>query len=104
MVIEMTNPPTKQDVASDAQSRIDAILNRKPYATVAHQRVETKLPCPKCGCPDELSLDSSSIANASWIECGNCEYRFQKECDEETLEERWNKLYRKKMPVYVEPE
>ena len=59
-------------------------------------------PCPKCGCPDELELDSSSASEASWIECHNCEYRMQSRCDEETLEERWNKLSRKKMPEFVE--
>ena len=59
-------------------------------------------PCPKCGCPNELNLDSSSAAEASWIDCNNCEFRFQQKCDEETLEERWDKLSRKKMPAYVE--
>lgn len=57
-------------------------------------------PCPKCGCPDELYLDSSSAAEASWIECCWCEYRVQQKCDEETLVERWNKLSRKKMPEF----
>ena len=71
---------------------------------VKRARQESKLPCPKCGCPSELSLDSGSAAEASWIDCGNCEYRFQKSCDEETLEERWNKLSRKNMPAYVKPE
>ena len=61
-------------------------------------------PCTKCGCPDELELDSSSAAEASWIECHNCERRMQARCDEETLTERWNKLSRKKMPAYVEPD
>lgn len=61
---------------------------------------ESKLPCPKCGCPDELNIDSSSAAEASWIDCGNCDFKFQKACDEETLEERWNKLSRKKMPPF----
>jgi len=60
-------------------------------------------PCPKCGCPDELYLDSNSNAEASWIDCANCEHRMQRTCDEETLQERWNKLSRKKMPQYVEP-
>jgi hypothetical protein len=57
-------------------------------------------PCPKCGCPDELSLDSSRDAEASWIECGWCEYRVQKRCDEETLVEKWDALSRKKMPAF----
>ena len=60
------------------------------------------LPCPKCGCPDELVLDSNSNAEASWIDCHWCDYRFQKRCDEEALAERWNKINRKKMPVYEE--
>ena len=55
-------------------------------------------PCPECGCPDELVLDSSSAAEASWIECHNCGFRFQRRCDEETLAERWNDLIRKNMP------
>lgn len=59
-------------------------------------------PCPKCGCQDELELDSSSAAEASWIECHNCEHRMQAKCDEETLAERWNKLSRKNMPEYRE--
>lgn len=57
-------------------------------------------PCPKCGCPDELELDSSSAAEASWIECGWCEHRMQAMCDEETLAERWNRLSRKNMPHF----
>ena len=60
--------------------------------------------CPKCGCPDELEHDSSSAAEASWVECHNCDYRLQGKCDEETIAERWNKLIRKNMPEYVEPE
>jgi hypothetical protein len=60
---------------------------------------EQRLPCPKCGCSDELELDSNVDAEASWIECNWCEYRFQKKCDEETLVERWNALSRKKMPA-----
>lgn len=60
-------------------------------------------PCPKCGCPDELYLDSSSAAEASWIECAFCDHRMQQKCDEETLVERWNKLSRKSMPEYKEP-
>lgn len=58
------------------------------------------LPCPKCGCPDELQLDSSIAAEASWIDCGWCDHRMQSRCDEETLTERWNKLSRKKMPAF----
>lgn len=60
-------------------------------------------PCPKCGCADELELDSS-IAEASWIECHNCEHKMQAKCDEETLTERWNRISRKNMPTYVEPD
>lgn len=57
-------------------------------------------PCPKCGCPDELILDSSSAAEASWIECAWCGHRMQAKCDEETLEARWNRLSRKHMPLF----
>lgn len=63
---------------------------------------EEMKPCPGCGAPDWLTLDSSCDAEASWIQCGLCDYKFQKRCDEETLVERWNKIRRKKMPVYVE--
>lgn len=56
-------------------------------------------PCPKCGCPD-VHADSSSAAEASWIDCEGCDYRFQKRCDEETLVEKWNAINRKSMPVY----
>lgn len=59
-------------------------------------------PCPKCGCPDELELDSSSAAEASWVQCHHCDHRMQARCDEETLAERWNRVDRKAMPVYVE--
>ena len=58
-------------------------------------------PCPECGCPDELELDSSSIANASWVECRYCEFRLQQECDEETISDRWNEMDRSSMPDYV---
>ena len=61
------------------------------------------LPCVMCGCPDELELDSSSAAEASWIECSACQYRMQKKCDEETLAERWNELDRRDMPAFVTP-
>ena len=61
-------------------------------------------PCPKCGCPDELELDSSSsIAEASWIDCHWCDHKMQAKCDEETLAARWNKISRKDMPVYTPP-
>ena len=59
-------------------------------------------PCPNCGCPDELETDSSSIANASWVECHYCEFRLQAAVPEETIEKRWNKLDRSAMPAYVE--
>lgn len=58
------------------------------------------LPCPKCGNPAELELDSSSAAEASWIVCGWCEHKMQARCDEETLSERWNKLSRRDMPAF----
>jgi hypothetical protein len=60
-------------------------------------------PCPKCGNPDELELDSEGAAEASWIECHWCEFRFQKRCDEETLVEKWDKMSRAKMPVFIDP-
>ncbi len=56
-------------------------------------------PCPNCGCPD-VHLDSSSDAEASWVECEGCDNRFQRKCDEEALAERWNKLNRSAMPKY----
>ena len=62
------------------------------------------LPCPKCGCPDELELDSSASANASWIDCHWCEYGVQQACDEETLVERWNALRRDNMPAWTDDE
>ena len=57
-------------------------------------------PCPKCGCNDryELEVDSSSIANASWVYCSYCEYRFQHKCSEEAVVKRWNKIDRTNMP------
>jgi hypothetical protein len=58
-------------------------------------------PCPKCGNPDELDLDSSNVANASWVECGWCEFRFQQKCCEEILEKRWDKIDRSSMPAFV---
>lgn len=60
-------------------------------------------PCPKCGCPD-VSLDSSSIAEASWIECDLCDFRYQQRCCEESLAKRWNKLDRSAMPAFEEAE
>lgn len=53
---------------------------------------------------DEKVVSWQWRTSKGWNDCGNCEYRFQKSCDEETLEERWNKLSRKNMPAYVEPE
>lgn len=60
-------------------------------------------PCPKCGCADELTVDSSAIAEASWIECGMCDFRFQRACDEETLKEKWDALSRLSMPLFMLP-
>lgn len=62
-------------------------------------KITTMAECPKCGCPD-VHADSSSAAEASWIDCEGCDYHFQKRCDEETLIEKWNALNRKKMPTY----
>lgn len=59
-------------------------------------------PCPKCGCSDELELDSNCDAEASWIDCHWCEFRYQRRCDEETIAERWNKISRKNMPAFIE--
>lgn len=59
-------------------------------------------PCPKCGCPDELELDSSNIGNASWVECHYCEFRLQEAVPEETIAIRWNKLDRSAMPYFEE--
>jgi hypothetical protein len=60
-------------------------------------------PCPKCGNPD-VFVDSSGIASASWVDCDQCEFRFQQSCCEETLEKRWNKLDRKDMPAFTDAE
>lgn len=57
-------------------------------------------PCPKCGCPDEVFIDSNRQAEASWIECGYCNHRMQASVDEETLTERWNALDRSDMPTF----
>jgi hypothetical protein len=57
-------------------------------------------PCLKCGNPDELVLDSSRHARASWIECSWCDYRMQEDCPEETLAKRWNELDRASMPAF----
>lgn len=46
-------------------------------------------PCPKCGC-DDLHIDSNLQANASWIECNECEHRLQMPCSEEEIVDRWN--------------
>lgn len=59
-----------------------------------------RYPCPRCGCPHELELDSNRHAEASWVECHWCDYRLQDACDEETLVERWNALDRSKMPAF----
>lgn len=58
-------------------------------------------PCPKCGCHN-VGLDSSSIAEASWIDCESCDFHYQQKCCEETLLKRWNKLDRSAMPVHEE--
>lgn len=60
------------------------------------------IPCPKCGCPDELELDSSSIANASWVDCHYCDFRLQEPVPEETIVEIWNRLDRGAMPSFEE--
>lgn len=49
-------------------------------------------PCPKCGSTD-LWQDSAANA-ASWIECNDCEYRFQHACSEVALIRKWNQLER----------
>lgn len=48
-------------------------------------------PC-RCG-NTHLEVDSNRNANASWIQCGDCDFRMQEACDEETLVERWNAAY-----------
>jgi hypothetical protein len=58
-------------------------------------------PCPKCGCPDP-EVDSCAGANASWVECHNCEFRIQKRTHEEGVIKHWNKISRLAMPVYDE--
>lgn len=58
-------------------------------------------PCPKCGNPDIADADSESAAEASWIECDYCEFRFQQRCCEETCVTRWNRLDRSSMPEFI---
>jgi hypothetical protein len=77
------------------------IIRNTPIRTKGPVRISTDSamrPRPHCGDPDWLTLDSNSAAEASWIECGLCDYRFQRRCDEETLTERWNKLKRAVQP------
>ena len=50
--------------------------------------------CPKCG-SGEVWVDSSRDAGCSWVDCSDCDYRFQRSVNEETLEEKWNALKRK---------
>jgi len=33
-------------------------------------------PCPECGCED-ITIDSSSSARQSWVECSECDYKLQ---------------------------
>ena len=60
------------------------------------------LPCPACGCPDELELDSNSAAEVSWIECHYCGHKMQDRCDEETLVEKWDAISREDMPTFID--
>ena len=55
--------------------------------------------CPKCGSGD-VYIDSNRHAEASWIECCDCDHRMQSNVDEETLTERWNALDRSAMPEF----
>ncbi|MFY2995897.1 Lar family restriction alleviation protein [Achromobacter xylosoxidans] len=55
--------------------------------------------CPKCGSAD-VYIDSNRQAEASWIECSDCDHRMQQSVDEETLTERWNALDRSAMPTF----
>lgn len=44
--------------------------------------------CPECG-ESELTIDSASPAKQSWIECGLCDFRYQKPMTEEALMKHW---------------
>lgn len=84
----MTDRPSDQQTTKPRKSR---------------QADDTPKPCPKCGCPD-VCLDSSSIAEASWIDCDCCNFHYQQKCCEESLLKRWNKLDRSAMPAFEEAE
>ena len=45
--------------------------------------------CPGCGETHCLSIDSSREMSVSIITCDYCLFRFQRACDEETLEEKF---------------
>lgn len=47
--------------------------------------------CPDCG--DTLYTDSCGASEQSWITCGCCDFKFNGNCDEETLEERFKKKF-----------
>lgn len=51
--------------------------------------------CPQCGSDDGLSIDSCRYAEFSKIECSDCDFEFRRSCDEETLEERFRKKYKR---------
>lgn len=57
--------------------------------------------CPKCGSHD-VYIDSNRQAEASWIECADCDHRMQQKVDEDTLMQRWNALDRSAMPIFDE--
>lgn len=51
--------------------------------------------CPKCDSRDGLGIDSCRYSEVSKITCDDCEFEYRGCCDEETLEERFRKKYKR---------
>ncbi|MEJ7938161.1 hypothetical protein WKH77_10250 [Acinetobacter baumannii] len=51
--------------------------------------------CPNCASDDGLSIDSSREMALSFIDCGDCGFRYEANCPEDVLEKRFKKLYQK---------
>jgi len=54
--------------------------------------------CPDCGSPDGLGIDSCRYSEVSKIECSDCDFEYRGSCDEETLEDRFRKKYKRVAP------
>lgn len=50
--------------------------------------------CPKCK-EDDLGIDSNSSLMVSVIDCGNCGFHYEGNCDEESLVRRFAKKFKK---------